>query len=174
MRMRELRAKGGKKRKAPGGVKAADAAKSAGWDVSVNAASKALLILWLRKGMQSKTDKEKQKAVVVREQLKVTLAKIREEDDWFFGAEMRITGITLTDEGSKILDDQHNLEAESTVKIRKITDDLKTFETEKQEQIDNEKVKFPLTWRKQCAGRWGDGTSSSRSCGILRCSCLWR
>jgi len=55
---------------------------------------------------------------------------------------MRITGITLTDEGSKILDDQHNLEAESTVKIRKITDDLKTFETEKQEQIDNEKVKF--------------------------------
>jgi len=142
MRMRELRAKGGKRRKAPGGDPAAAAAHSAGWEVSLNAASKALLILWLRKALQSKSDKEKQKAVVVREQLKQTLSKIREEDDWFFGAEMRIMGISLTDEGTQILDDQHNLEAEATVKTRKINDDLKTFETEKQEQIDNEKVKF--------------------------------
>ena len=40
-------------------------------------------------------------------------AKMKEDDDWFFGSELRINGRALVREGITLTEDQRSLEAES-------------------------------------------------------------
>lgn len=112
------------------------------WEVELTAASKALAIRWLRQGRDSVTKKFRQRGEELREQVLNFTERMPEEDDWFFGAALRIDGLNLKEEGSQLMLDRRSLEADEAVKIRKIEIDYNEFEKEKQKIIDEERRAF--------------------------------
>ena len=56
---------------------------------------------------------------------------MKEEDDWFYGSELRINGKALAKEGITLTEDARSLEAELAVKLRRIEEDLQAFQAEK-------------------------------------------
>ncbi|KAJ1432461.1 hypothetical protein B484DRAFT_29684 [Ochromonadaceae sp. CCMP2298] len=67
---------------------------------------------------------------------------MREEDDWFFGAGMRLEGRALLKRGSDLEDDRRTLEAEAAVKIHKIEVDLQSYVGERSEELERERRLF--------------------------------
>jgi hypothetical protein len=112
------------------------------WEVELTAASKALAIRWLRQGRDSVSKKFRQRGEELREQVLNFTERMPEEDDWFFGAALRIDGLNLKEEGSQLMLDRRSLEADEAVKIRKIEIDYNDFEKEKQKIIDEDRRAF--------------------------------
>lgn len=52
-----------------------------------------------------------------REDIDTLLGMMPEEDDWYFGAAMRLEGGDLLKKGAALEDDRRTLEAESAVKV---------------------------------------------------------
>ena len=55
-----------------------------------------------------------------------------EEDDWYFGATLRLEGKDLLKKGAALDDDRRTLEAEAAVKIHKIERDLEDHLADRQ------------------------------------------
>ena len=55
-----------------------------------------------------------------------------EEDDWYFGATLRLEGKDILKKGAALEDDRRTLEAEAAVKIHKIERDLEDHLAERQ------------------------------------------
>lgn len=108
------------------------------WEATLNAASKALAQRWLMLARDSIASKWGQKGEAVREQLDQTLEKISEEEDWFFGAEMRLEGQRLRDDGEDLKQEHYSLKAEEEVKVRGLTRKFETFEVERRKKIEEE------------------------------------
>merc|ERR1712072_1368661 len=94
------------------------------------------MLMWLRKARDKKDIDDKAKAEAIRKQVDDTLAKMKEEDDWFFGSELRVNGRSLVKEGITLTEDQRSHEAEMAVKLRRIEEDYAKFADEKQAEID--------------------------------------
>ena len=111
-------------------------------NVVANAATKALAQRWIRLARDSMESKFREKS----EQLKIDLAdlltKMPEEDDWYFGAAMRMEGQELLRLAIDLQEDRKVLEAEAAVKIRKITVDIDDFVLVKQREVDRERQLF--------------------------------
>lgn len=63
-----------------------------------------------------------------------------EQDDWYFGGEMRVEGKQLFTRGL----DLSTLEAEATIKIRKVEADLTEFLEKKADKMKREREQFEL------------------------------
>ena len=122
----------------PGGV----SEKEKGWDVKVSAATKAIGLRWLRMARDNVEKKFVERGDKLRGDLKEILKAIREEDDWFFGAEFRLEGEQLLQLGVDLRDDQRNMTAEMAVKIRKIETDFESFEKERRDDMDHDRQGF--------------------------------
>lgn len=105
-------------------------------------ATRALAIRWLRKARENMISKFRGKTDNLRDELESVLKDIREEDDWYFGGEMRLEGATLLAKGNELEDDRRALEAEAAVKIHKIQDDLKKYVTREEAELAAERRAF--------------------------------
>ena len=58
-----------------------------------------------------------------------------EEDEWFYGADLRFEGRQVLTRGDALRADQLTLEAEAAVRVRRIEADFQAFEQEKQVRV---------------------------------------
>merc|ERR1712138_384867 len=58
-----------------------------------------------------------------------------EEDEWFYGADLRFEGRQVLTRGDALRADQLTLEAEAAVRVRRIEADFQAFEQEKQVRL---------------------------------------
>jgi len=65
-----------------------------------------------------------------------------EEDDWYFGAALRLEGKDLNKRGRGMEDDRKTLEAEAAVKIYKIENDLAQHLKEREDELVRERRLF--------------------------------
>jgi len=108
----------------------------------VNAATKALALRWIRMARDAMESKFRMRSETFREDLDTLLTMMPEEDDWFFGAAMRLEGRDLLKRGSDLEDDRRTLEAEAAVKIHKIETDASNHVIERTEELERERRLF--------------------------------
>jgi hypothetical protein len=109
--------------------------------VTVNAATKALALRWVRLARDGLESRFRVRSENPREDLENTLSQMPEEDDWFYGS-MRLEGAELNKRGNSLDDDRKSLEAEAAVKIYKIENDLNNHVKERNEEIKRERDLF--------------------------------
>jgi len=142
-RMRKRKLDGGKQKIA--GVKVVDKeaeAREKKWEVELNAASTALAIRWVRMARDSVSSRFRNRGEELRAAVMTVIDRMPEEDDWYFGANLRIEGANLREEGMQLMLDRKSLEADEAVKIRKIEVDYNDFEKLKQGVVDKDRHDF--------------------------------
>ncbi|CAM9801782.1 unnamed protein product [Chrysoparadoxa australica] len=140
MRARKLR--GGKQDIAGAGNKANADPRTADWKVKLSQASRALALRWLNLAKDSISSRFRERGEKLREEVGSTLSRMAPEEDWFFGAELRLEGQELNDLGQTIADDRKAAEAEAAVKIRKIDVDRETFVKETRAEMTEARKQF--------------------------------
>ena len=76
---------------------------------------------------------EKQKRLQnIRKELTRVSGLVTEEDDWFYGSELRLQGIALKQEGAELDETRRQLQADANSKSREIRDELKIRGRKKQ------------------------------------------
>jgi hypothetical protein len=141
-RMRRRKLRGGKSAIAGEGTGNADADTAAKWVVTLNSASVALGQRWLRLAQDSIAARFKSKGVTLRTEVAATVRCMPAEDDWYYGAELRLEGQSVQIKGDQLHQDQKTLEAEEAVKVRKIEVDFESFEREQRAKIDGARREF--------------------------------
>ena len=68
----------------------------------------------------------------MRDDCEECLGEMPEEDEWFYGADLRFEGRQVLTRGDALRADQLTLEAEAAVRVRRIEADFQAFEQEKQ------------------------------------------
>jgi hypothetical protein len=109
---------------------------------NITAATKALALRWIRMARDAMDSKFRMRSETFREDLDSLLAMMPEEEDWFFGAAMRLEGRELLKRGSDLEDDRRTLEAEAAVKIHKIETDAAEHVVERTEELERERRLF--------------------------------
>merc|ERR1711937_996118 len=104
----------------------------------INAASKALCQLWLIKAKESLIKEKEKRLENIRKELKRVSGLVTEEDDWFYGSELRLQGVALKQEGAELDETRRQLSADANSKSREIRDELEEFENEKNRQMEEE------------------------------------
>lgn len=104
----------------------------------INAASKALCQLWLIRARASLIREKEKRLENIRKELSRVGGLITEEDDWFYGSELRLQGIALKQEGAELDETRRQLKADANAKERELKDELKEFEDEKTRQMEEE------------------------------------
>lgn len=139
-KLRELKMK--KARDAAAGIqpKAADLDETE--DANITAATKALALRWIRMARDNMESKFRLRSETFREDLETLQTMMPEEDDWFFGAAMRLEGRDLLKRGMDLEDDRRTLEAEAAVKIHKIETDAANHVQERTEELERERKLF--------------------------------
>eukprot|EP00599_Poterioochromonas_sp_BG-1_P003191 CAMPEP_0173133270 /NCGR_PEP_ID=MMETSP1105-20130129/630_1 /TAXON_ID=2985 /ORGANISM="Ochromonas sp., Strain BG-1" /LENGTH=1788 /DNA_ID=CAMNT_0014044913 /DNA_START=1672 /DNA_END=7038 /DNA_ORIENTATION=+ len=110
--------------------------------VAVSAATKALAVRWIRLARDHMDSKFRAKSENFRDELENLLNQMPEEDDWYFGAALRLEGKDLLKGGSDLENDRRTLEAEAAVKIHKIENDLKDYIKEREDELEKERKLF--------------------------------
>ena len=108
----------------------------------ITAATKALALRWIRMARDAMESKFRGRSETFREDLESLLTMMPEEEDWFFGAAMRLEGRDLLKRGSDLEDDRRTLEAEAAVKIHKIENDAADHVVERTEELERERKLF--------------------------------
>ena len=82
---------------------------------------------------------EKQKRLQnIRKELTRVSGLVTEEDDWFYGSELRLQGVALKQEGAELDETRRQLQADANSKSREIRDELENFQEEKNRQMEEE------------------------------------
>ena len=68
----------------------------------INAATKALAKHWLIKARSSLVEEKRKRMSRIKEDLRVMTSAITEDDDWYYGSELRLSGLALAEEGRKL------------------------------------------------------------------------
>jgi hypothetical protein len=110
--------------------------------ITVNAATKALAIRWIRMARDHMDSKFRAKSENFREELESLIQQMPEEDDWYFGAVLRLEGKDLLKQGGDLESDRRTLEAEASVKIHKIDNDLADYLKERENELEKERKLF--------------------------------
>jgi hypothetical protein len=113
-------------------------------DVDVDAATRALAQRWVRLAKESIEVKFRTRSENIRTDLAAALEDMPEQDDWYFGGEMRVEGKQLLTRGLDLSNDRKTLEAEATIKIRKVEADLQDFLERKVDKMKREREEFEL------------------------------
>lgn len=106
------------------------------------AATKALATRWIRMARDSLESKFRSKSETLKEDIAGILADMAPEDDWYFGAALRLEGGALQQRVKDLDDDRRVMEAEASVKIHKIETDLKTYTKARTEEVEIERAQF--------------------------------
>jgi len=131
-----------KMRKAKEAVAAAPIQVSEEEAAVINAATKALALRWIRMARDKLENKFRTRSQTLREELEATLAQMPEEDDWYFSAAVRLEGRDLMKRGNDLEEDRKTLEAEASVKIYKINNDLAEYLEEREAEKARERKVF--------------------------------
>lgn len=107
-----------------------------------NAATKALALRWIRMARDSLESKFRAKSDSLNDEIQVLLSSMPEEDDWYFGAALRLEGGSLINRATSLEDDRRVMEAEAAVKIHKIEADLKAYVESRTEEVKIERGTF--------------------------------
>jgi hypothetical protein len=107
-----------------------------------NAATKALALRWVRLARDGLDARFRTRSETLRVDLDNTLSNMPEEDDWYFGASLRLEGKDLDKRGKNMDDDRKTLEAEAAVKIYKIENDLVQHLKEREDELVRERRLF--------------------------------
>jgi len=118
-------------------------------EVTFSAATTALAQRWIRLARLSLEQRFKERSMKIRENLEGTLGSMPEEDDWYFGAGLRMEGSHLLQRGTALDDDRRTLEAEASVKINKITIDLDAYTAAREQELNRERDAFELKLAQQ-------------------------
>lgn len=110
----------------------------------VNAATAALAQRWVRLAKESLEAKFRGRSEQIRQDLQTALSQMPEQDDWYYGAAMRLEGSELLSRGMDLNNDRRTLEAEAAIKIRRVQTDLKDYLKDKEMQMDKERKAFEL------------------------------
>lgn len=137
-KLRELKMKKARDRAAAPSDKLEDE----GEKTQINNATKALALRWIRMARDALDSKFRMRSETFREDLDSLLKQMPEEEDWYYGAAMRLEGKDLLKRGSVLEDDRRTLEAEAAVKIHKIDQDLKDYLSEREKELDRERKLF--------------------------------
>merc|ERR1711871_1035308 len=103
---------------------------------------KSLAIRWIRMARDSIESKFRNKSIALKDDIDNLLREMSPEEDWYFGAALRLEGGTLVQRGRDLEDDRRVMEAESSVKIHKIETDLKAYTKARMEEVDIERGAF--------------------------------
>jgi len=106
------------------------------------AATKALALRWIRLARDVMESKFKYRSETFREDVDTLLGMMPEEDDWYFGAALRLEGRDLLTKGAALEDDRRTLEAEAAVKVHKIERDLEGHLQDRQAELERERKLF--------------------------------
>eukprot|EP00981_Chlorochromonas_danica_P002026 scaffold413_cov176-Ochromonas_danica.AAC.22 len=139
-KLRELKMKKARDRLAQPSKTAPDDVE--GETMAVSAATKALALRWIRLARDHMDSKFRMRSETFREDLTTILQQMPEEDDWYFGAALRLEGRDLLKKGSDLEDDRRTLEAEAAVKVHKIETDLKDYLKDREDELDRERKLF--------------------------------
>lgn len=139
-KLRELKMKKARDMVGKAPIKATD--EDEGDAADVTAATKALALRWIRMARDALESKFRMRSETFREDLDTLLSMMPEEDDWFFGAAMRLEGRDLLRRGADLEDDRRTLEAEAAVKIHKIENDLEVHIVDRTEELERERRLF--------------------------------
>eukprot|EP00945_MAST-04E_sp_MAST-4E-sp1_P006724 g6724.t1 len=104
----------------------------------LNAATKALCKLWLIRARASLVKEKEKRLENIRKELKRVSGLVTEEDDWFYGSELRLQGVALKQEGAELDETRRQLTADANSKSREVRDELEEFENEKNRQMEEE------------------------------------
>merc|ERR1711871_1900278 len=104
----------------------------------INAATKALAKHWLLKARASLIQEKKKRMSRIKEDLKTMTSAITEDDDWYYGSELRLNGAALMEEGVKLDETRRSLEADARAAERDIKTALEKFKEEKEIQMRTE------------------------------------
>jgi hypothetical protein len=110
--------------------------------MTINTATRALAIRWIRMARDSIESKFRTKSVTLKEDIENLLREMSPEEDWYFGAALRLDGSILVQRGKDLDDDRRVMEAESSVKIHKIEMDLKAYTKARMEEVEIERAAF--------------------------------
>jgi hypothetical protein len=139
-KLRELKMK--KARDAAAGIQPKAMEIDEGEAADITAATKALALRWIRMARDAMESKFRLRSETFREDLETLQTMMPEEDDWFFGAAMRLEGRDLLKRGSDLEDDRRTLEAEAAVKIHKIETDAANHVIERTDELERERKLF--------------------------------
>jgi hypothetical protein len=114
-----------------------------------NAATQALALRWIRLARDSLEARFRDKSAKIRETLGTCLGDMPEEDDWYYGAGLRLEGSHLLARGRALDDDRRTLEAEGAVKINKIESDLQQYVEDREDELHRERNAFELKLAQQ-------------------------
>merc|ERR1711912_193233 len=89
-----------------------------------NAASKALCQLWLIKAKESLILEKQKRLQNIRKELTRVSGLVTEEDDWFYGSELRLQGVALKQEGAELDETRRQLQADANSKSREIQEKM--------------------------------------------------
>lgn len=113
------------------------------------AATQALALRWIRMARDSLESRFRDKSGKIRDTLSQTLGDMPEEDDWYYGAGLRLEGSHLLARGRALDEDRRTLEAEASVKINKISSDLEQYTQDREEELHRERDAFELKLAQQ-------------------------
>merc|ERR1739841_361251 len=135
-KMRRRKLKGGKQ--AVAGVvedETTEAARLEKRVVRLSQASTALARRWLRAAQDSIQARFRERGKKLRDDCEECLGEMPEEDEWFYGADLRFEGRQVLTRGDALRADQLTLEAEAAVRVRRIEADFQVFEQAKQVRV---------------------------------------
>jgi hypothetical protein len=131
-RMRDRKVRGGKQ---------AQKAEDGGFGVvHLSQTSGAILSLWLRRARDSLVVRARDRAYAIRSDLDVLLAQIKEVDDWYFGAGMRMDGHAIKADGVEVIELRRSLESEAALRIKAVDDELVTATHKLESEIEAERM----------------------------------
>jgi hypothetical protein len=107
-----------------------------------SAATTALAQRWIRMARESLDSKFRLKSGNLKDETDRVLDQMPEEDDWYFGAALRLEGKDLLRKGASLEADRRTLEAEAALKIHKIQSDIDNYVKERSTEIDRERKAF--------------------------------
>ncbi|KAG2952313.1 hypothetical protein PC117_g2905 [Phytophthora cactorum] len=101
------------------------------WRLELNEAARALALRWLWEARDLRDAAARNVAAELREKLQALNDQIVEADDWFFGRELRESGLALRDDGAQLAEEQARVDEDLAQKTRATERDVEAFVEEK-------------------------------------------
>ena len=101
-----------------------------------SAATKLMAKRWILLGRESLENKFRAKTEELKDDSERVLKEMKEEDDWYFGAALRLEGRDLQNLGKELEADRNTYEAEASLKLNKIKKDLELYVRERGMEVE--------------------------------------
>jgi len=99
--------------------------------VQLNAASKAIAILWIRKARDSLIQSSHEEVERIMNAVLDCLKQMPETEDWYYGADNRMKGNQIVEDGKDLLEFRRRTEMETSIDITKLEDEYGALVEEK-------------------------------------------